>query len=141
MFLIVGNEIQWCQLRQNATSELLDHNKSLLVISGQIGMRQDGFVPKEQSQQFSLALDNIRKNVEAQGLSVSDIIKMTFYWGGETLPAEERNLILTPWLQGHQPCMTMVTVKGLARPDLLIEIEAFAEGKIANSDNKYSARS
>ncbi|WP_162928720.1 RidA family protein [Yersinia rochesterensis] len=107
---------------------LLDSDEPLLVISGQIGMCSDGSVPEEQSLQFGLALDNIRKNIEEQNLSIRNIVKMTFFWGGEILHAEERNRILNAWLEGHQPCMTMLVVKGLARPDLLIEIDALVTG-------------
>ncbi|REF26406.1 enamine deaminase RidA (YjgF/YER057c/UK114 family) [Xenorhabdus cabanillasii] len=107
---------------------LLGSNKSLLVISGQIGMYQDGSVPDDQSQQFSLALNNIRINIEAQKLNIQDIVKMTFYWSGEILEARKRNHILNTWLEGHRPCMTMMVVKALARSDLLIEVDALVIG-------------
>lgn len=102
---------------------------SLLILSGQIGMRKDGYVPEKQDEQLRIALENIQANLEAHETGIKDIIKMTFFWSEKILAPEIRNSLLLAWLGEHRPCMTMVVVKGLARPDLLIEIDVSAIGK------------
>src|SRR2546421_558687 len=47
----------------------LDQSERLLVISGQVGMTQDGQVPGDPGEQFDLALANVLRNVEAAGMS------------------------------------------------------------------------
>lgn len=66
---------------------------------------------------------------EAHETGIKDIIKMTFFWSDKILAPEVRNSLLLGWLGEHRPCMTMVVVKGLARPDLLVEIDVSAIGK------------
>jgi enamine deaminase RidA (YjgF/YER057c/UK114 family) len=102
---------------------------SLLILSGQIGMRKDGYVPEKQDEQLRIALQNIQAILEAHETGIKDIIKMTFFWSDKILAPEVRNSLLLGWLGEHRPCMTMVVVKGLARPDLLVEIDVSAIGK------------
>jgi enamine deaminase RidA (YjgF/YER057c/UK114 family) len=56
----------------------LEQSERLLVISGQVGMTQDGQVPGDPGEQFDLALANVLRNVEAAGMSAQDIVKLTF---------------------------------------------------------------
>ncbi|TMB50027.1 MAG: RidA family protein, partial [Deltaproteobacteria bacterium] len=44
------------------------HGERLLVMSGQVGMDQDGTVPEGTIAQLNLALDNVRRNLVAAGL-------------------------------------------------------------------------
>jgi 2-iminobutanoate/2-iminopropanoate deaminase len=58
-------------------------------------------------------------------MEIRDVVKLTLYLAGE-MDVEERRLILSAWLNGHRPCMTLIYVAGLASPNLLVEIEALA---------------
>src|SRR4051794_27590468 len=51
----------------------------LLVLSGQLGMALDGSVPDDAADQLELALDNVLRNVEAAGMTSSDLVKLTLY--------------------------------------------------------------
>ena len=97
----------------------------LLVISGQVGMRQDGSVPEDPIEQIDIAFENILSNLRAASMDVKDLIKLNYYLVGEMDTARRREVV-TSKLQGHQPCSTLVYVAALANPKFRVEIEAWA---------------
>lgn len=97
----------------------------LLFLSGQVGATQEGVVPEDPIEQLELALENILRNLEAAGMMVQDIVKLTIYLVGEMDAAERRERIAAK-LQGHQPCMTLLYVAALAVPIYKVEIDAWA---------------
>src|SRR5215207_6436871 len=76
-------------------------NERLLVISGQVGMKEDGTVPDDPFEQIDIAFDNIFCNLRAAEMDVKDIIKITYYLVGEMDTAKRREVVLSK-LQGHQ---------------------------------------
>ncbi|MCM5559456.1 RidA family protein [Pleomorphomonas sp. JP5] len=96
-----------------------------LVLSGQIGLRLDGVPPSDPVEQIEVALDNIRRNLEAAGMGVSDLVKLTFYLVGD-IDAERRKRALEAFFGDHRPCMTLLYVSALASPALKVEIDAWA---------------
>lgn len=100
-------------------------NERMLVISGQVGMRQDGSVPEDPYEQIDLAFENIIRNLPAAGMEVKDLIKITYYLVGEFDTAKRREIVLAK-LRGHQPCSTLLYVAALASPQLRVEIDAWA---------------
>ena len=100
-------------------------NEHLLVISGQVGMRQDGTIPDDPFEQIDLAFENIFRNLRAANMDVKDIIKLTYYLVGEIDTAKRREVVLSK-LQGHQPCSTLLYVAALANPAFRVEIDAWA---------------
>jgi len=97
----------------------------VLVMSGQIGQKRDGTVPADPLEQLQITLENIQHNLRHAGMDIRDIVKLTTYIVGE-LDITRRRQIMTTWLAGHRPCMTMLFVAGLAVPELKVEIEAMA---------------
>lgn len=67
----------------------------------------------------------IRDLVEAAGASVSDIVKLTIYVTDVTRRAEIGRARADAF-PGQKPCSTLVEVKALVAPDLLIEVDAVA---------------
>jgi enamine deaminase RidA (YjgF/YER057c/UK114 family) len=104
--------------------EVRGHER-LLVISGQVGMREDGTVPEDPLEQLDLAFENILRNLRAAHMDVGDLIKITYYLVGEFNTAKRREVVLSR-LQGHQPCSTLLYVAGLASPIYRVEIDAWA---------------
>lgn len=102
-------------------------NERLLVISGQVGMKEDGAIPEDPLEQMDAAFENIIRNLQAANMDVKDIIKLTYYLVGEIDTAKRRELVASK-LQGHQPCSTLLYVAGLASPAYKVEIEAWASG-------------
>jgi enamine deaminase RidA (YjgF/YER057c/UK114 family) len=100
-------------------------NEKLLVLSGQVGMREDGTVPEDPLEQIDVALENIFRNLRAANMDVKDIVKLTFYLVGE-IDTKKRRELTAAKLQGHQPCSTLLYVAGLASSIYRVEIDAWA---------------
>ena len=103
----------------------LKGNERLLVISGQVGMREDDTVPDDPIEHIDVAFENIIRNLQAANMGVKDIIKLTYYLVGEIDTAKRRELVLSK-LQGHKPCSTLLYVAALASPIYKVEIDAWA---------------
>jgi len=100
-------------------------NERMLVVSGQVGMRQDGTIPDDMLEQIDVAFENVFRNLHAASMDVKDIIKITYYLAGESDMAKRRELVLSK-LQGHKPCSTLVRVVALASPAFKVEIDVWA---------------
>ncbi len=100
-------------------------NERLLIISGQVGMRENGTVPEDPFEQIDIAFENILRNLRAANMDVNDLIKITYYLVGDIDTAKRRELILSK-LQGHKPCSTLLYVAALASPMYKVEIDAWA---------------
>jgi len=100
-------------------------NERILVISGQVGMREDGTVPDDPLEQIDVALENIFRNLQAAKMNVKDIIKLTYYLVGEIDTTKRRELVASK-LGEHKPCSTLLYVAALASPVYKVEIEALA---------------
>lgn len=96
-----------------------------LVLSGQVGRRVDGQVPEEPVEQLTVALENVRYNLEVAAMDVADVVKLTIYLVGE-IGTQRRRDVLGAWLSGHEPCMTLLFVSALAAPVYRVEIDAWA---------------
>jgi 2-iminobutanoate/2-iminopropanoate deaminase len=100
-------------------------NERILVLSGQVGIREDGTVPEDALEQIDVAFENIFRNLQAANMDVRDIIKLTYYLVGQIDTTKRREITLSK-LQGHQPCSTLVYVAALASPIYKVEIDAWA---------------
>ena len=96
-----------------------------LAIAGQVGRTRDGNVPDDPIEQVTLALENVRLNLEAAGMDVGDVVKLNWYVVGQMDMARRREVLLA-WLGGHEPASTFVYVAALAAPEYRVEIEAWA---------------
>ena len=99
--------------------------KRWLVLSGQVGMLVDGTLPYDPIEQFRVTLDNIHKNLQAAGMEIHDLVKLTIYLVGE-IDTDKRRETLAEWMGGHAPCSTLIYVAALATPDIKVEIDAWA---------------
>ena len=75
--------------------------------------------------QTRTTLGKIKALVEAAGATMADIVKLTVF----TTDISQRMAISEArraFFSGDFPCSTLVEVKGLVHPDLLVEIEAIA---------------
>lgn len=97
----------------------------ILVLSGQVGMREDGTIPADPLEQIDVALENIFRNLRAANMEVKDYLKLTYYLVGEIDTAQRRERVAAK-MQGHKPCSTLIYAVRLATPDIKVEIEAWA---------------
>lgn len=96
-----------------------------LVMAGQVGKTPDGRVPEDPVEQAEVALDNVKRNLEAAGMDVNDVVKLTWYVAGQ-IDGGRRREVLTRWLGDHRPASTFIYVAGLASPEYRVEIDAVA---------------
>lgn len=96
-----------------------------LHISGQVGIRPDGSVGEGVTEQAEIVWSNLRVILEAAGMDMSHLVKVTAYL---TRPqdfaayAEVRGRHLGQ----ARPASTGVVVQALARPEWVVEVEAVA---------------
>jgi len=103
----------------------ITEDERLLVLSGQVGMREDGTVPEDQIEQLEVIFENILRNLEAANMSAKDILKLTYYVVGE-MDTVKRRAIITSTLGEHKPCSTFLYVAGLVSTVYKVEVEALA---------------
>ncbi|QFG00322.1 RidA family protein [Psychrobacillus glaciei] len=96
-----------------------------LNLSGQLGMRIDGTVPENPLEQLQLALENVKKNLDASEMEIEDLTKMVFYLVGD-FEVVQRRKIIGDFLGEHLPCTTMIYVVALAAPSFKVEIDTWA---------------
>jgi 2-iminobutanoate/2-iminopropanoate deaminase len=99
--------------------------ETLLFVSGQVGVMPDGSVPASVGEQAMAAIGNLNAMLAEGGMDASNIAKLTIYLTdeshlGEFMAAAGGTLPSPP------PAVTLLIVKALAAPNLLIEIEAIA---------------
>ncbi|MFN0044527.1 MAG: RidA family protein [Alphaproteobacteria bacterium] len=97
-----------------------------LVLSGQIGVRPDGSVAPGIAAQTSQTYANILTCLEANGMSLQDVVKFTVYLTDKTFIGaffEERAKVFGAH---NRPASTLLIVDGLMYPDWCIEIDCTA---------------
>lgn len=97
-----------------------------VFISGMTARAADGeTVEGDEYDQSMVVFGKIKALVEAAGAVMDDIVKMTIYvtrMAGNSRVWEARKQFFT----GDFPACTLVEVSGLAKPEILVEIEATA---------------
>jgi enamine deaminase RidA (YjgF/YER057c/UK114 family) len=101
-------------------------NSEWLVIAGQVGRDRDGTVPSDIKAQCEQAFRNVLACVEANGMSKTDIVKITTYLTDARFIGEYREARSNIIGDDVQPTSTLLIVAGLAAPQFLVEIEAWA---------------
>ncbi len=97
-----------------------------LVISGQVGMAVDGTVPETGGGQIDQALANLRAVLEANDMTVINIVKLTVVFLTDRSLIGAYRAARTAFLGEHAPASTLLFVAGLADPRFVVEIEAEA---------------
>jgi 2-iminobutanoate/2-iminopropanoate deaminase len=103
----------------------ISSSERMLIISGQVGMRQDGTVPGDPIEQLGVVFENILYNLQAAEMDLKDLVKINYYLVGEWDTAKRRELVASK-LGEHKPCSTLVYVVALASPIYKVEVEAWA---------------
>jgi enamine deaminase RidA (YjgF/YER057c/UK114 family) len=96
-----------------------------LYVSGQVGVGPDGQPAEGLAAQTMAALVNLNAVLEAAGMSAANIVKLTIFLTDEAnIPAFIETAAAA--LPSPAPATTLLVVKALAAPPLLVEIEAIA---------------
>lgn len=98
----------------------------LVFFQGQMGFDLDGrFVGRgDPGAQAEQACRNIKQLIEDAGGTIEDICKLTIYVTDASYRPAVYAVVDRFFAHAHH-CSTGVVVKGLATPDLLVEIDAF----------------
>jgi 2-iminobutanoate/2-iminopropanoate deaminase len=104
---------------------LLEGVERRLIISGQVGVAQDGTVPSTGEGQIAQVFANLRAVLEANDMGITNLIKTTVFLTDRSLLASFRAARDAVY-GGHAPCSTLLFVAGLADPRFMVEIEAEA---------------
>jgi enamine deaminase RidA (YjgF/YER057c/UK114 family) len=102
-----------------------------LYISGQVALDASGNLVG--SGDFAAQVKQVFANLEARldeaGASFNDVVKLNFYLLDASMLQLIRDIRDTYVNRDHPPASTLVVVKELFRPDLLIEVDAIAVTK------------
>jgi 2-iminobutanoate/2-iminopropanoate deaminase len=98
-----------------------------LYISGQVGVDAQGNVGKDIAEQAQFAAANLNGVLAAAGMTGANLAKVTIYLTDAALiPGFMQAAAAT--LPSPPPAITLLIVKALAAPPLLVEIEGIAVG-------------
>jgi 2-iminobutanoate/2-iminopropanoate deaminase len=97
-----------------------------LVIAGQLGVDREGRVAQGFRWQAEQVLENIQACLEANEMTTTDLVKLTIYSTVPNCLDDVRAARRTILGETVLPAVTLVIVAGLASPEYLIEIEAWA---------------
>ena len=114
-------------MRPMGYSHVVDIPAGRLVwTAGQVGADADGNFADGIAEQTRLAFENVGKALAAGGAGWNDVVKLTIYVVGAPDLAVLREVRDELVNTETPPTSTLVQVAGLARPELLIEVEAVA---------------
>ena len=97
----------------------------LLFTNGQVGTKLDGSTPESTAEQAEVVFDRVKAVLAAARMELSDIVRLTVFLTDQKDVAtfvKARDHVMGL----HKPGAIILVVKGLARPELKIEIEAIA---------------
>ena len=97
----------------------------LLFTNGQVGTQSDGTTPETTAEQAEVVFNRVTAVLEAANMVLSDIVRLTVFLtdqGDVSTFVEARDRVMGD----HKPGAIILIVRGLARPELKIEIEAIA---------------
>jgi reactive intermediate/imine deaminase len=99
-----------------------------IYISGQIAYDKDGKIvgaPGDMKAQAEQVFKNLQTALAAAGAKFSDVVKMNSYITDMSKVQAVRD-VRAQYFKDATPASTFVEVKGLVRPELLLEIEVVA---------------
>ncbi len=99
----------------------------VIYLAGQSPHERSGAVvdPTDPARQFRQVFDNIREVLKAAESSFQDVVRLTVY-------LRKREHVPLFWeiaqenLGRHRPAISLVIVEGLAKPELLLEVDTIA---------------
>ena len=97
-----------------------------LVIAGQVGVDAKGKLAVGARKQTEQVFRNILSALRANGMSKKDLVKFTVYLTDSRYIGDYRAARSKLIGDATAPTSTLVIIDGLASPDMLVEIEAWA---------------
>jgi len=109
-------------------SHVITGTGRLVAVSGQVATGENGQLvgPGDPSAQARQVFENLRRCLAAAGLSFGEVIKLTYYLTDMAYLPAVRTVRDGFVDTARPPASTAVQVVALARPEFLLEVEAFA---------------
>lgn len=101
-------------------------NATWLVLAGQVGVTPKGNIQKGMQRQAEQAFRNILAGLRANDMGKEDLVKLVVYVTESRLIEEYRAARAKVIGDDAFPVSTLIVVDGLAHPDMLVEVEAWA---------------
>lgn len=98
----------------------------ILFVSGQIGIDPNGQLPETFENQCQQAMSNVEAILEHAGFSTDGLVKLTYFLTALEHLTDLNRIRMERWSASEPPAVTTLIVAGLARKELLVEIEATA---------------
>lgn len=97
----------------------------LMFTNGQVGTKPDGSTPEATADQADVVFGRLKAILEAANMTLGDVVRFDVYL---TNQADVKTFVEVRdrFMGDHKPGATLLVIKGLARPELKIEIEAVA---------------
>lgn len=105
----------------------VDQAQSVVYLAGQVALSADGQLVGEGDfeAQCRQVFENLETVLGQAGATFDNVVKVTVYLPDvANLPAYRR--VKAEFVTGKQPASTALEVKGLAFPELMVEVEAVA---------------
>lgn len=97
-----------------------------VAVAGQVGMNRRGVLAAGIRRQAEQAFRNVLACLRENGMRKQDLVKLTVFLTDSRLIAEYRTARARVLGDAVRPASTLLIVAGLASPDMLIEVEAWA---------------
>ena len=101
--------------------------RSILFVSGQAPVSADGQLVGESDfdAQARQVFENLRAVLKAAGMGLDTVVKLTVFLT-EMSRLRDYTRIKGEFFEGAQPASTAVGISALARPEMMVEVEAIA---------------
>ena len=100
-------------------------NSKLAFVSGTPGMLPDGSYPRGITAQAEQAWKNVLAILAEAGMGVKDLVKVTHYLVRHE-DIKDYAVVRARYLGDARPASMLLVVPGLVKPEILVEIEAYA---------------
>ena len=109
------------------TAVAMEHVPDRVILRGQTGMGLDEklYGVGDAKAQAERAMTNVETLLEEAGARMADVVKATIYVTDRAFLGDVNETVLRR-LGGAAPALTSVIVKGLASPELLMEVDIVA---------------
>ena len=97
-----------------------------VAVAGQVGMNKRGVLASGIRRQAEQAFRNVLACLRENGMRKQDLVKLTVFLTDSRLIAEYRAARARVLGDAVRPASTLLIVAGLASPDMLVEVEAWA---------------
>ncbi len=95
-------------------------------IAGTLPYHQDGSLDEDLAAQSAVVMENIGRTLAAGGLERSDVVRINIFTTDmDGFLASSLDTVFG-WFGEHRPTSTLVEIRRLANPKILVEIEAVA---------------